>query len=559
MGRSSTLLGDGSVKALMAPVSDGSPRVTFISTFRFLLAGAYLGLLLNMPNWTGDLLGPDHVSPSLEVAAIFGLLALASAARGRAGRGLTSALAAAALLLGALRLADISSHMLIGRPVNLSLDLMLLPAILEVLAGAASVPELVAAAVAVPAILAVLFLLNLWAIRTAARFLERRPNRLFFAGALCALAVPALFGLRPYAPLDQGSVALLRWQVSQAAQASALRAEHLAGFRTDPFAGLSDDAVLAHLGRRDVYVMFFESYGETVLVDPRYRSVIEPTLADFDRALSEEGFGVRSGLIESPIRGGQSWLAHGTFLSGARLGDQGLYNLMLESGRQSLTHYFRRAGYETMAVMPALSRAWPEGGFWGFDRIWSTDDMGYAGPPFGWAAIPDQYTLDFIHRRKLRQRDRPLFIEYALISSHGPWEPLPPLLDDWESIGDGSVFDGMAPPLPADRQGWSGMTRNYADSVDYTLKVLRDYITRYIADDALIIVLGDHQPAPLITGDGASRSVPIHVISRDPELLAPFEEWGFTPGTIPEADRPPVPMERFRDRFLAAFSARETG
>lgn len=103
------------------------------------------------------------------------------------------------------------------------------------------------------------------------------------------------------------------------------------------------------------------------------------------------------------------------------------------------------------------------------------------------------------------------------------------------------------------------MTRNYADSVDYTLKVLRDYITRYISDDALIIVLGDHQPAPLITGDGASRSVPVHVISRDPELLAPFEEWGFNPGMIPASERQPLPMERFRDRFLAAFSARETG
>lgn len=543
----------------MAPISRASASRTFISTFGFLLAWAYLSLVLNMPNWTGDLLGPNHVSPSLEVAAIFGLLALASAAGGRAGRGLCAGLALAALVLAALRLADISSHMLIGRPVNLSLDLTLLPAILEVLAGSATIPELAAAGLAVPAVLAGLFALNLLAIRTAARFLERRANRVLFAGALAVLTVPTLFGLRPHAPLDQGAVALLRWQVEQGVRASVLRAEHLDGFRIDPFAGLSDDAVLAHLGRRDVYVMFFESYGETVLADPRYRSVIEPTLSDFDRALAGQGFGVRSGLIESPIRGGQSWLAHGTFLSGARLGDQGLYNLMLESGRQSLAHYFRRAGYETMAVMPALSRAWPEGGFWGFDRIWNTDDMGYAGPPFGWAAIPDQYTLDFIRRQKLRQRDRPLFIEYALISSHGPWEPLPPLLDDWHGIGDGSVFDGLAPPVPADRQGWSGMTRNYADSVDYTLKVLRDYITRFVADDALIIVLGDHQPAPLITGDGASRSVPIHVISRDPELLAPFEEWGFTPGMIPEADRPPVPMEQFRDRFLAAFSARQAG
>jgi hypothetical protein len=348
------------------------------------------------------------------------------------------------------------------------------------------------------------------------------------------------------------------------ARASTLRATHAERFGNDPFASLPDDDVLAHLGRRDVHLMFFESYGETVLANPRYRSVVEPTLRDFDRALAAKGFGARSGLIESPIRGGQSWLAHGTFLSGERLGDQGLYDLMLTSGRQSLARYFSRAGYRTLAVMPALTRPWPEGEYWGFDRIWRSGDMDYAGPSFGWAAIPDQYTLDFIHRRELRQRDRPLFIEYALISSHGPWEPLPPLLDDWDSLGDGSVYRGVKSPSAAPPSGpaWNDITRKYVDSIDYTLKTLRDYITRTISDDSLIIILGDHQPAPLITGDGASRSVPIHIISRDPELLAPFEEWGFTSGMVPVTEQPttpPLPMERFRDRFLAAFSAHPAG
>jgi hypothetical protein len=277
--------------------------------------------------------------------------------------------------------------------------------------------------------------------------------------------------------------------------------------------------------------------------------------------LTKQGFGVRSGLMESPSRGGQSWLAHGTLMSGARLGDQGLYNLMLTSGRQSLARYFSRAGYRTLAVMPALSRPWPEGEFWGFEKIWRAEDMGYAGPHFGWAAIPDQYTLDFIHRKETRQRDRPLFVEYALISSHGPWEPLPPLLDDWESLGDGSVFKKTNPPeqSSAYQPMWSDITRRYVDSVDYTLKTLQEYVTRYVTDDSLIIILGDHQPAPLITGEGASRSVPVHIISRDPELLAPFEEWGFIPGMVPKIGPAALPMEQFRDRFLAAFSARETG
>jgi hypothetical protein len=409
--------------------------------------------------------------------------------------------------------------------------------------------------------LAILLALNLRAIGTAARFLEMPVNRRLFAGVLAAMVMLSLGGISAFAPLNQGAAALLAGQAADAVRASTLRAGHLKQFKRDPFAGLSDDALLAHLGRRDVYVMFFESYGETVLTNPQYRSIIEPTLVGFEAALQERGFGVRSGLMESPIRGGQSWLAHGTFLSGARLGDQGLYDLMLTSDRQSLVRYFSRAGYRTLAVMPALSRPWPEGEFWGFEKIWRTGDMGYAGPHFGWAAIPDQYTLDFIHRREKRQRDRPLFIEYALISSHGPWEPLPPLLDDWESLGDGSVFGKakLVGGTPAYQPMWSDIPRKYVDSVDYTLKTLREYVMRYVTDDSLIIILGDHQPAPLITGEGASRSVPVHVISRDPELLAPFEEWGFVPGMVPKTGPANLPMERFRDRFLEAFSARETG
>ena len=72
----------------------------------------------------------------------------------------------------------------------------------------------------------------------------------------------------------------------------------------------------------------------------------------------------------------------------------------------------------------------------------------------------------------------------------------------------------------------------------------------------MLILVGDHQPAPLITGESASRDVPMHVISGDPALLAPFLARGFTrrhacPRPTARARR----MDAFRDWFLAAFSA----
>lgn len=55
----------------------------------FLLAWIWLGLVTGLPNWAGNLLGPDHLRPSAEIAILFGLLALAAAFGVRAGRRVT--------------------------------------------------------------------------------------------------------------------------------------------------------------------------------------------------------------------------------------------------------------------------------------------------------------------------------------------------------------------------------------------------------------------------------------------------------------------------------------
>ena len=82
---------------------------------------------------------------------------------------------------------------------------------------------------------------------------------------------------------------------------------------------------------------------------------------------------------------------------------------------------------------------------------------------------------------------------------------------------------------------------------------------RYGDDRLVLVFLGDHQPAPVITGDGASHDVPITILSRDRAVLDRVSEWGWQDGLRPGPQAPVWPMEAFRDRFLTAFGPGPSG
>jgi hypothetical protein len=138
--------------------------------------------------------------------------------------------------------------------------------------------------------------------------------------------------------------------------------------------------------------------------------------------------------------------------------------------------------------------------------------------------------------------------EIPLVSSHSPWEPVPRLIS-WSDVGDGSVFHA------AGEGGEDGDTRaNYAHAIAYTLESLISYLETYGDDNLVLVFLGDHQPAPVITGTHASRDVPITIVARDRAILDRVAGWGWHDGLKPDRDAPVWRMDTFRDRFLAAFS-----
>ena len=529
-----------------------------------LAAFAWLCLVWNLPVEAAGL-APRRLAVAFEIVLLFALLALAPALRrGRTGLAVAWAVGLATALVLVLQLADLAIRTSLARPLNPLLDLHLAPSLVHLLTGTLGGALGWLALGGLAALPPLAFGLTVAAVRIAQRALEDRPaRRAVLGGAAGAAAllvaahvVPQSFEAWRPVSLRVSATLVEHWR--RGGEMLAERAAFERQARADRFRDAPAGALLGGLGGADVLLMYIESYGRSALEQERYAATLAPRLEDFAREIAGAGLVAASGWLTSPTVGGQSWLAHGTLESGLWISDQRRYDLLVMDDRLTITKAFARAGYRVVAVKPAITMPWPEGQHLGFERVYAAADLGYAGLPYNWVTMPDQYTLSVLERRERNGHARPLFAEVSLISSHAPWTPIPPVLDDWSAIGDGAVFSRWAEMGDPPEVVWRDPERvrhQYTLALDYVLAVLASYAGRFVDDRTLLILVGDHQPAPLITGEGASRDVPMHVISGSPELVEPFLEWGFAPGMQP-ADAPVRRMDRFRDWFLEAFSER---
>ena len=325
----------------------------------------------------------------------------------------------------------------------------------------------------------------------------------------------------------------------------------------DQFGATPPAGLLTALRGKDVVIAFVESYGRTATEHPSLAPEVGPRLDDGTHRLRAAGFSSRSAYLTSPTAGGGSWLAQITLLSGLWVDNQHRYQALLATDRLTLTGAFQRAGWRTVGVMPGVILDWPEGSFFDYDRIYAAKDLGYRGPNFSFATMPDQYTLSAFERLERARADRPpLMAVIPLISSHAPWAPVPPALD-WTNVGDGSGYRAVpGAGDPADVVLGRDPTRvraDYAQAIGYTIDTVVSYVETYGDDDLVVVLLGDHQPAPVITGEGASRDAPITLITRDPAVLERIAGWGWSSGLNPGPAAPVWRMDAFRDRFLTAF------
>lgn len=502
----------------------GFPHIPWLAAEALVL----LGLFLLMPT------GPARSGLVWLVAGVYGLLAIIAGA-------------------------DALIRQALGRPVNLYLDASLLPASLNLVqsneAGLMTLGLLLAVVVTVGMLI--------WGMARVLRHLHR-PRFARQAGLGCLAVGLVVMILAPMGrgPVAATGVALVakQWQLAQATrQATAEFSRQTesagAGMQPGPLPGLADIHVV--LG-------FIESYGISTLTDERYRDLTRARLATISGQLEQAGLHIVSGRLRSPVQGGQSWLAHASVLSGLWVDSQLDYDILLASDYSTLIDDFRLTGHDTVAVMPAITRAWPEGRQLGYDRIYSAASMEYAGPALNWVTMPDQYTWAWFDRRVLAPARQPVFAELALISSHAPWVPILPVLEDWQGIGRGEVFEPWRNSGEAPASLWRDPDRvreHFGRAIDYALAVAGDYAARHQEPGTLMVLLGDHQPAPLITGENASRDVPVHLISADPALLEPFLADhgglpGFRAGVMPELEQAGASMAELRGFLQRHFGKR---
>ncbi len=141
-------------------------------------------------------------------------------------------------------------------------------------------------------------------------------------------------------------------------------------------------------------------------------------------------------------------------------------------------------------------------------------------------------------------------------------ENMPPVVSPqewqaaWEDLGDGSIFRHT----PAETSSRDAIFDNpgaaraaYGHSIEYTLSSIFSFVRRYGRKNLVLLVLGDHQPATIVTGQDASHDVPVSVIAHDPTVLDQIASWNWQDGMRPSPDAPVWPMSAFRDRFLTAY------
>jgi hypothetical protein len=492
----------------------------------------------------------------LSVELAFGMLLLAAAAwSSRLGPQLLRGMAVAwtALVIG--RYVEVTAPALYGREINLYWDARHLSAVAAMLSFSWSGGLVVAGIAGLLLTLVGLYMSARWAWGRVAEAAGMPHSRRWLV-ATAGLIVAAYAGHLLRAPelawetLSKAELASeeppppapIVGFTPPASLAYARQARTLlrqVATRRVPAAGASTvpDSDLSRVQGADVFLVFVESYGAVAFDRAEFASQFAPARAAFEAAVRDTGRQIVSSFAESPTFGGGSWLAHISFMTGVETRDEDTNVALMAQPRRTIVSTFGGHGYRTVALMPGLQFAWPEGAFYRFDHIYDERQMAYTGPDFGWWTVPDQFALarfDSLEASSGVDAGTPRFVFFPTTSTHAPFTPTAPYQPDWQRLLTKFPFD-----WPDVEQAW-GLQPDYLDlspayvrAISYDYQSLAGYLRLHATRDLVLVMIGDHQPAAAVAGERASWDVPVHIVTGRPALIERLRARGFQDGMTP--------------------------
>jgi hypothetical protein len=493
-----------------------------------------------------------HLSMELAVAVLM-LVAAVRVGGERTLAWLTRGLAALWIGLVGARYFEVMAPALYGRPVNLYWDVRHLGAVTAMMTDAVAGPVLLLVVAGIVLALALVYIAARWAFRAIA-VTSRRPAG-GWALAVAAILVVGQFVAQTIAGHHLPPLAVAPPVTASYWHQARLLVEQMRS--APPSLAASNATPASDLGGvrgADVLLVFLESYGAVTLDRPAVAEPIAKARASFAADVAATRRRVVSAMVDSPTFGGASWLAHISLMTGVEARDEGTSIALMSHRRDTLVSTFAQAGYRTVALMPGLRHPWPEGAFYGFDTIYDTASLGYTGPQFGWWIVPDQFALARLDDLEAaRAATRPLFLFFPTTSTHAPFGPVAPYQPDWARLmSDHPYAEPDVQQALARVPDYFDLAPSYVHAITYSLATVGGYLRRHPTRDLVVVLVGDHQPAAAVTGEGASWDVPVHVVASRSGVLDLLVSRGFHDGITP-GRRAIGPMHGLLSTLLTAF------
>jgi hypothetical protein len=450
--------------------------------------------------------------------------------------------------------AEVTASALYGREINLYWDLRFVPDVAALLARPERLWVVLLAAVAALLVVVILYNVIRWSLGRVGAAMAHPRERLAI-GVLAATMVILWVGQRVSA-IFPGTPSFSRSVTQTYVRQARLIATTLGRSAALPQSPLMNSDLSLVKGA-DVFLFFIEAYGAISYERPEFAARLAGDRARFAAAIRDTNREVVSAYVESPTFGGSSWLAHITLLSGVEIRSHDTNAALMAEKRDTLVTDFKQHGYRTVAVMPGLWQNWPEGAFYKFDEIYDGARLDYQGPSFGWWDMTDQFVLARMDALEVNRGPRaPLFVFFPTISTHIPFTPTPPYQADWTRMLTSDPYDeGEVTRAYLRQPDWMDLGPSYADAMAYIYQSLAGYLRLRADRDFVMVVIGDHQPAAAVSGEGAPWDVPVHVIASRRLVLDRLMAHGFRSGLTPA--RPALgPMRTLTSTLLEAFGNR---